>query len=519
MESRQRWIALLLFVLSTGLYLLTRQQALFNDGIFFEGKLRAGDLAYGQILYLPLVWVVWASLGTVFDLSAETALKVVSALAGGLGVALTFLIACQALTSALRALAAALLLAGLYGYWFHSTATELHMVHATCALVLFLGLIHTVHFAQTADRAARLDPGTIALLFLGTGLTLASHTSGIALLLPTLYVAWVTRRARPAQGQLLIAVGAGVLAFAACYLWLASSHPEMQKYADDHAGKMLSLVTDAGTLPAKVLSVGRELLVFAVPASALVPAGLRVLFHTAPQHAWLLLLWVVAWPLVVLPVEDFAVGSYHMPTLPVQALLAVIAWHGVATSIPRALLVLAVATLPAAVGLLALHQQQGRAAFDMALLAWAVCSTVLFVLARSHTPQPRWLLALPVTGLLLSATVLPPALGQDSIRDHIRQVQAVVRDGDVVCYVTHDTAVHHHWRRFFPRAVNLLLLDAQPDLLPDLQTLRSIWLVGDLEGAAGGPRFQEFRTRLLQQFSKARPEGAPEGMFLLTRRR
>ena len=98
MHTWQRRIPLLLFVLSTGLYLQTMQQAIYGDGIFLEPQLGAGNLAYNHILYLPLVWMVWSAIGAVVDISAETAMKLVSALAGGAGVALTYLIALRVLS-------------------------------------------------------------------------------------------------------------------------------------------------------------------------------------------------------------------------------------------------------------------------------------------------------------------------------------------------------------------------------------------------------------------------------------
>jgi hypothetical protein len=267
---------------------------------------------------------------------------------------------------------------------------------------------------------------------------------------------------------------------------------------------------------------------FAVPASTLVPAGLRVLFHTAPQHAWLLLLWVVAWPLVVLPVDDFAYGSYHMPTLPVQAILAVTAWHGVATSVPRALVALALAFLPTLMVL------AGATTLYGSLGVWILASTVLFWMARHHTPQPRWPLSLPVATLLFSATYLPPLLNQDPIRDRIRAVAAAVGEEDLVFFLAGNTLTHNHWRRFFPgaagpnpRAVNPRLLDRDAALLSDLRRRmqaalagdRTLWLVGNLDEAPGGPGFDEFRDLLRKQFTLHAPPGVPEHVFLLTPKR
>ena len=117
----QRRLALLLLVLSTGLYLLSMQRAIYGDGIFFEPKLREADLAYPHILYLPLVWTIWSGLSSLFPIDAETGLKMVSAMAGGAGVALTYLIAARAMHSFLRALTAALMLMGFWGLGLFTT--------------------------------------------------------------------------------------------------------------------------------------------------------------------------------------------------------------------------------------------------------------------------------------------------------------------------------------------------------------------------------------------------------------
>ncbi|MEE9126871.1 MAG: hypothetical protein V3U11_06995 [Planctomycetota bacterium] len=520
MHAWQRRIPLILFVLSTGIYLLTLQRAIYGDGIFLEPQLTAGELAYNHILYLPLVWTVWSGIGAVVDISAETSMKVVSALAGGAGVALTYLIALRVLSSALHALAAALLLMGLFGYWFHSTATEVHAVHSTCALVLCLGLSRTLDAGNAGHRLGLL---TICLLFLGTVLTPASHTSGIAMLLPIAYVAW---RARPVRGQLLIATGAGLVVFAAGYQWLISSNPYLQTYVDNHTAKMFSILTSPGALFPKTLGGLRECLFYALPASTVMPAGLRVLFRIAPGHGWLFLLWLVSWFLMVLPVGDFAYGSYFVPTFGVQAILAMVAFNALSTSIRRALLLTTLPLLPA---LLAVDSM------DVALLLWGAVAAWMFMMARRDvTPSPRWFLALPVTSIALSATFLLPMLRQDPIRDRIHAVQETVGPTDLVFYLAPHGITYSHWRRFFPgadgpdrRALNLSLLD-YPSLRPALPDelgsrvqqahagTRRLWLVGHPWSPPGGHRFREFRDLLEKKFSFDVPEGAPDDVYLLT---
>ncbi|MHC4515304.1 MAG: hypothetical protein ACYTGO_05145 [Planctomycetota bacterium] len=537
MHAAQRWIPLALFVLSTCLYLLTLQRAIYGDGIFFEPKLTTGQLVYGQILYLPLVWTVWSGLDAVAGISAETALKVVSAIAGGTGVALTYLAARRVLASQTWALAAALLLMGFFGYWFHATATELHGVHSACAVVLFLGLILTLEAARTARTADAISGTTLWLLFLGTVLTLASHTSGIAMLPAILYVAW---RARSVRGHVLVAIGAGLVAFAICYLWLAFGNKELQRYAGDHAAKMASILTTPQTLVPKTIGAARELLLYALPAATLVPAGLRVLFRTAPEQGWLCLLWLVSWPLVVLPVGDFAYGSYHLPTFPLQALLAVVACRALATSIPRALLVLVLAFLPALPLVLVLVPalSPGPGAMGLALIVWLAAAAVLFLTVRDDDRRPRWPLALPLTSIVLSAILLPPFLRQDPIRDRIHAVTNAVDTQDLVIYLADDVVTWQHWRRFFPgatgpdrRALNLRLLDRQPaaqrsrlqNVLSSwvqeaLAGRRPLWLAGDLSNPSGSKPFQNACELLRSQFRFRTPENAPQHLFRLVPR-
>ena len=76
-----------LFVTSAGLYFLTRQAAIVADGIYFDDMLQHGRLVNHHLLYLPLAWVVQSGLSPFVDVSFELAMKIVSAIAGGAGVA------------------------------------------------------------------------------------------------------------------------------------------------------------------------------------------------------------------------------------------------------------------------------------------------------------------------------------------------------------------------------------------------------------------------------------------------
>ena len=111
-------------------------------------------------------------------------MKSLSAIAGGVGVAMTFLVARQTMENNVRAVVAAVTLMGLMGYWFHSTATELHALHAACASVLLLGLLRAFNCKED------LDPLTGLLCAAGTLLVPISHTSGYFAAVPIVYVLW-----------------------------------------------------------------------------------------------------------------------------------------------------------------------------------------------------------------------------------------------------------------------------------------------------------------------------------------
>ena len=171
-------------------YLLTLQRQLFNDGIFFELKLQLGgkELIYNHILFLPVVKLLQTGVSVVVPISPEFAMKLVAAFAGAWGVALVHLVARRALVEEHQARTTAILTGILMGYWFHSTATEVHSVHAACALLLLLGLVRVL---QATDR---VDFGTWFVIATGACLTPASHVSGVCVALPVAYV-WLRARA------------------------------------------------------------------------------------------------------------------------------------------------------------------------------------------------------------------------------------------------------------------------------------------------------------------------------------
>lgn len=443
-----------LFAAATALYLLTTQRMICGDGIFFDEMLQADWLLNIHLLLLPLAKVLHTILSVFGDVSYETTMKVLSAVAGGAGVAMTFRVARHVLGSKAQALTAALTLMVLIGYWFHSTATELHALHPACASVLLLGLVRAL--AASRQGSTSLDRTTLGCCALGSLLTPLSHLSGAAMGVPVLYALFrVSGRLRV---QLLLAVAAGLLAFLVIFATLYWGISDFRKLFEGSANAATG-ISIKGTI-----AMLKQLLLYAIPASALVPAGLVVLFRTAPWLAWLALSWMVAWPIVVVQHTDFLLGSYHTPTLPVQVILAVVAFSHLARTPLRAILAALLASLPM-VGVLA-RDTAGPAPDNeqattvlcsfvddlvLGLWLWLLAAAILVLMVRKQTSngEARWLPVLWIVTLLLSAPYLLPKLNGDPYRDRIHDVSRLVGERDLVFYLPESFAERNHWRRYF----------------------------------------------------------------------
>jgi len=534
-----------LFAVATTLYLVTMQQMICGDGIFFDEMLQAGLLMNIHLLQLPLVRLLQAVLSVFIDVSPETAMKTLSAIAGGAGIAVTYVVARQILDSTVQALAAALTLMVLAGYWFHSTATELHALHPACAMVLLAGLIRAIRAGERGDAA--LDGITLACCAAGSLLTPLSHAGGMAMGLPTAYVIW---KLQPRlRWQLLIAVAAGCLAFAVTFglSYRLSVNVRASFAGGSDAATGMSMM---GTI-----AMIKQLLLYAIPVSVLVPAGLRVLFRTAPRLAWFFLSWIVAWPIAAVRFTDFLFGSYHTPTFPVQAILAVVALRQLARTPLRAILVVVLAALPMvgpvardAAGLAFDNERMTMVLcpvmddLDLGLWVWLLAATILFTMTRGRREQsqparPRWLLILPAATFLLAVPYLVPKLLADPYRDRIHEVSRLVGDQDFVLYLPESFSERNHWRRFFrvgtrERGISPADAHYQPENLQFHRATvvtarldkRRIWFVGEIDSypeLARASRMvpnkavMEFFAYLRETSRFVRPPGTTEPIYEL----
>ncbi|MCA8957769.1 MAG: hypothetical protein KDC87_16960, partial [Planctomycetes bacterium] len=145
--ARPSWSPALLGALATAFYLATVQRQLWGDGVTFFDRLRQGgdQLLYNHALFLPLAKLVERVVSLVVPIDAERAMKVLAALAGGVGVGLTAAAGEILLRHRGHAAAAAAGVALMIGQWFHSTTAELHSLHGACAALLWLCLLAVVH--------------------------------------------------------------------------------------------------------------------------------------------------------------------------------------------------------------------------------------------------------------------------------------------------------------------------------------------------------------------------------------
>lgn len=212
--------ALLVFVAALVLYLLTLSANYCWDGVAFallatEGDLMLPSFFPAEHLFYPATgWLwyrLWAALG--FGEGALLPLQVLNALFGAAGVALFYLLVRRAWGRQglpwQIALAAAILLAASYGYWYHSTDAE-DLIIANTFTIVALYLI----MRQTTPRA-------IALVF---ALAVLHHATQV-LALPALIFGlrrYQQRGAAAFAGWLALFVGVAYLGIGVVYRGLDS---------------------------------------------------------------------------------------------------------------------------------------------------------------------------------------------------------------------------------------------------------------------------------------------------------
>jgi hypothetical protein len=509
-----RFAPLLVGAAATLLYLLTLQRRLFGDGVFLLDQFEAGDLRYYHPLFLPAADLLRGALA----LDHESALKWLSALGGGLAAGAACIAGRAVLRSARAGLCAGALVALLPGFWFHATASELHAFHAGCAALLLTALVRVVR------RGALGSAANQARLAAAAALTPLSHLSGASAFLPALAAAFALQRDRV---RTLLALAAGAATFGA---GAALLRERVSRHAPDFGD---IYATSLAVLPRLLHDGFHELLVPAVPASVLVPAGLLAVFASSRALGWVLALWIAAWCVPCFPIGDMnSHGSYYVPTYPAQAILAIAALRRLRG---RRVAALAAALAPGALA----------AVPYAALPAWAVAAWLVVRWSRPGPAEPfRAMRAAP---LLLGAFVwslvsIVAGCRDDAVRDRIARLSELTGATPEVVYLMESNGADLSlWGRGYrpggrvpqsagPRAdlVNLyrvelagpteaarMLENVRARIREETEAGRNVWVIGPTEPAEEGRYLPAFLAALADGFDVERPEGFEEDVAVL----
>lgn len=517
-------------------YSLTAQRQLWGDGLFFRRMLEDGGekLIYNHALFLPLTKLVELSVSLAVPIGPESAMKILAALAGGVGVGVTFVISRQLLPAGRGAAATAVMLACMMGFWFHSTATELHSLHAACASLLFWRLLLVL------DTQTLATTGSCVLLGFACLVTVGSHVTGATMMLPIAYVFW---RAGAARWRFAISIIAGLSVFLAYYAFIMMREGGLSGFTGGHVAKLTEAL-DWNRAPGLLLACLAEFGLYAMPALVLLPAGLRVLLRSAPGRAWLCVTWLIAWPMLAWSVSDRSFGAYYAPTFPVQAVLAISALQGLARRPLHLAVGLGMAFASVGISFTVNWYDLGLDLESGPLLAVAVCCVVPTILVGSPRPAPRSVWGLPAIALLISAIFMPWLITVDKFRDRIAIVKAFTdavdaREGSrsLVIFLARGTGNHHHWLDFFEGALDdesrafnpvftccLPRADERQSLMKSHRTVlakalaagRPVWIEDSMLLAMERANDKELLRRFFEELLKLGlvPEpGAPEGLL------
>lgn len=212
--------ALLVFAAALVLYLLTLSAHYCWDGVAFALLATDGNLMVPSffpaehLLYPATGWLwyrLWALLG--YGEGALLPLQALNAFFGAVGLALVYLLVRRALEPQRSprsvALAAAVLLAGSYGYWYHSTDAEDLMIANVFIILAFYLVLQ------------RGRPGGVAL---AAALAVLHHATQVFALPALVFGLWRNQRRDAAAfaGWLALFVGAAYLAIGIVYRGLHS---------------------------------------------------------------------------------------------------------------------------------------------------------------------------------------------------------------------------------------------------------------------------------------------------------
>lgn len=518
-------VAAALFLVSLAVYLSFPQRAFFGDGLPLLHVLERGELRSQYLFYLPMVQSVQWVASLVSDLSLEAALKLTSVLGGAGGVVVWFFVALEVFKTLVPAAAAASILIFMPGYWFFATATQVSSLHACFAGVLFWGFLQFLRNDRSVWR------GSVAVAF-GTLFSLSTHLSACSNVFIAIGVLLYTQR----KLTLLAAGGAGVAAFLFFDMW---GHTLI--FGDSsYRGEVLSFYLqslerfDAVGLLTVISTIGLDqLLIYTLPASILVPAGLSLCWKNDRPLAVAIVLWVFGYLVVGAPFGVIEWGRYFVPTMGLQAILAVTVIRHLATPVWAAILLV---ILPIAPVCFAAH-------YYMTAALWTILgiSVLLAIAVRFLKPSPTRFVTIGapfalaiITGITSLSTVVS-SFPIDVLRDQIDAVSHYTGGKGLLVICERYLLCKEYWYRYFNPArrtipLNLLELDFLADdqatnrrdyftaeIERHLSSGDPVWLAGNLLSPKPGGQSEQYLQFLRTHYRVMRPNGAPEALLQIQR--
>ncbi|MDW8402665.1 glycosyltransferase family 39 protein [Chloroflexus sp.] len=222
-----RWPALLLGASFVALYLLTLTKVHTYDALSYildvDRKPWPELFHPHHLLYGPLGALIrWLATSLGWQGSAELWLQVVNALAGAVGVSLTFLL-CRAVTGApIASLAAALSVGWSFAYWYYAVEVEVYTL-AAVALIAALWLLANIARWPTWQTAFWLG--------VANGMATLGHQTNVLLAVPALVtIGWAVLDHR-ARFRLAVAYSLPLaMIVGGAYLWVALGVSGMRRW-------------------------------------------------------------------------------------------------------------------------------------------------------------------------------------------------------------------------------------------------------------------------------------------------
>ncbi|MBI3818938.1 MAG: DUF2723 domain-containing protein [Planctomycetes bacterium] len=507
------------------IYIFYPQRGLYSDGIFYLRDLEQGAWRSQYLTYFPLVHCARLLLSPVHAITMEDAIRLVSAVGGAAGVGLWFLTGRLLLKSNFAAGVAAAMIIFIPGYWFNATATEVHTQHGAFSALLIYGIVSVLIRSSIPARAW-------LIVAAGAALTPGSHLSGVAAAPPCLAAIYFSRH----RWKLFSACAAGGILFLFGYFMIARSMDRIRNYETGFNIIYSEMFKSPSKWPRTIFTATAELFIYASPASTLVPAGFRVIARSARPVVWIFGLAFIGYFLLCAPTEVLEMGCYYVPTIGMQALLAIAAYREIAKSPGRALTVIIVAFAPALVTVFSASRDAGT-------IVWAFASAFCWFLIPPAAPEsrrlPRSAFLAPFFTCILTALAVARDFKNDPVRDRAAAVAEIAGAKGCIILADFSAAAQATWLYYYqhrgsgaaPFIMNLFEIDWQTGaeinnykkkFVGHIERILGngdgVWLVGDLEIITPGTPPGDMLAEVTNRYALTRNDSYPSYLLKITKK-